>query len=426
MISARTLRQLGQIDWDFPEHLPGTTKNFHWYPGTFPSDLPTTLIQALSKSGDLVVDPYGGVGTTALEALRQGRKAWAIEANPIGGLVAYVAGGIVLLKAISPMLPSMVVDMLRNVVLRCMERRSDLVLLETSSMDAAQVDLILEKLIKPAPNTVTPLYAKAPNLVKLSEWVEGGTLVNIVRLLDAIGSEPIGCFGRLLGFTMVSAILRPASSQTKSWGHIADNVKPKVFEPKDAYRLCLRWLSRVDAIAKRSDVSSLLLENRDAPQYWVSFHNWLQEDLPEIVPDVKGALLVTSPPYAGAIDYTLAQRLSLYAFGFVDEEVSNLCRAEIGARRKRFDSISHQTWASQMAESLCKQLARMDDSSCAVFVLPHKDAGRELGTDALRSYMTMNGWEQVVAIDRSIRQIRARQSWTSIKKETVHVFERQG
>lgn len=425
MISARTLRQLGQIDWDFPEHLPGTTKSIHWYPGTFPSDLPTTLIQALSKAGDLVIDPYGGVGTTALEALRQGRKAWTIETNPIGCLTAYVAGGLVLLKATNPMLPSVLINMLRDLVLQCMGRHGDLILLETPSTYATQADSILGELIKPSPKNVTPLYPASPNLAKLSEWIEKKTLADINNIIEAINNKPIGNFCRLLGLTMVSAILRTASSQTKSWGHIADNVKPKIFEPKDAYGLCLKWLSRVDAISKRSEVAHIPHSDYSELRYWVSFHNWLQPGQPEFAPAAKGGLLVTSPPYANAIDYTLAQRLSLYALGFVDEDIINLCRQEIGARRKRADSVSHQNWASQMSEALSKQIAYMSQTSCAAFVLPHKDAGRELGAESLKDCMAKNGWTLATEIDRSIRQIRARQSWTSIKKETIYIFNQQ-
>ena len=135
-------------------------------------------------------------------------------------------------------------------------------------------------------------------------------------------------------------------------------------------------------------------------------------------------MIVTSPPYADAIDYTLAQRLSLYALGFEDEGLAGLCRSEIGARRKRFDSGSYRVWASALSESLVKQTKTMGKPSFAAFVLPHKDAGREQGNIALKEGMVANGWEQLLKIDRSIRQMRARQSWTSIKKETIFIFGR--
>lgn len=422
MISARILRQLEQIDWDFSEHLPGTTKSIHWYPGTFPSDLPTTLIQALSTPGDLVIDPYGGIGTTALEALRQGRKAWIVEANPIGCLVAYVAGGILLLKGVNPKLPAMLVHMIRSIVIRSLDRKSSPSLIETDSRLAGEVDLILKRLIKPAPLQFSQPYSLKPNTAKLAEWIEDRTLKDLGKVLHAIDEEDVGVVGRLLGLTMVSAILRPSSSQTRSWGHIADNVKPKEFVPKDVLGLCLRWLSRVDTILGKTEVARISPPQKQEVRYWLSAHNWLLPSLPPIIPHTKGQLIVTSPPYADAIDYTLAQRLSLYALGFKDEDIAGLCRDEIGARRKRFDSGSHKIWASALSESLVKQTKIMGLPSFAAFVLPHKDAGREQGNDALKEGMVANGWEPVLEIDRSIRQIRARQSWTSIKKETIYIF----
>lgn len=49
---------------------------------TFPPDLITPCILAGSKTGDMVLDPFGGAGTTGLAANRLGRHATLIELNP--------------------------------------------------------------------------------------------------------------------------------------------------------------------------------------------------------------------------------------------------------------------------------------------------------------------------------------------------------
>src|SRR5687768_12848866 len=98
MIGSRILRQLNAVDWDFPAEPQGTLAALHWYPGTYPPQIPGTLIEALTTTGDTVVDPYGGIGTTAVEALRRGRNAWAIEHNPVAMLTGYVAAGLALLR----------------------------------------------------------------------------------------------------------------------------------------------------------------------------------------------------------------------------------------------------------------------------------------------------------------------------------------
>jgi len=60
--------------WVFPN-----VKNNHVektsHPCQFPIELPERLILALSRSDDLIVDPYLGAGTTAVAAVMHGRRA---------------------------------------------------------------------------------------------------------------------------------------------------------------------------------------------------------------------------------------------------------------------------------------------------------------------------------------------------------------
>lgn len=49
---------------------------------TMPLELATRCILAGSRKGDLVLDPFGGAGTTALAALQHGREALLCELNP--------------------------------------------------------------------------------------------------------------------------------------------------------------------------------------------------------------------------------------------------------------------------------------------------------------------------------------------------------
>lgn len=421
MISSRTRRQLEKVDWDFAEHLPGTSKTIHWYPGTFPADIPTTIIQALSKADDTVFDPYAGTGTTGLEAVRQARKAVLAEANPIGCLAGYVAGGTLLLKAIRPEFPILLCAQVRRIVERLENRQEVQLSLGTDTDASWLIDGWLDKVVVPCPKSFHSLFERPMLQEQLSDWIEGATLRDVIDLLNAFNDPALGFFVRLLGKTMVSAILRPASSQTQSWGHIADNVWPKEFIRKEPFKKCLQWLSRFEKIIDRTSVASLRKPVADT-RLWVSLHNWAHPSASIAAPKTDAQLLVTSPPYAGAIDYTLAQRLSLYAFGFNEDDLGILWRSEFGARRKRYLPHSLEVWAEELAMALERQLQYMSEHSFAAFVLPHKDEGRELGTQIMEDCLMSLGWEKIVEVDRSIRQVRARQSWTSIKRETIHVF----
>jgi DNA modification methylase len=59
---------------------PRPFKGAHF--AVFPSQLVEPLIKAGSREGDVVLDPFGGAGTTAATAIRLGRRAVHVELNP--------------------------------------------------------------------------------------------------------------------------------------------------------------------------------------------------------------------------------------------------------------------------------------------------------------------------------------------------------
>lgn len=52
------------------------------HPATFPVEIPKRLTKLFSFWGETVFDPFGGVGSTAVAALREGRRALCIDQNP--------------------------------------------------------------------------------------------------------------------------------------------------------------------------------------------------------------------------------------------------------------------------------------------------------------------------------------------------------
>lgn len=62
--------------WNFP----GERQTFH--PAPFPLELPTRLIKMFSFSGDTILDPFVGSGTTLLAAMHLGRQSVGIDLVP--------------------------------------------------------------------------------------------------------------------------------------------------------------------------------------------------------------------------------------------------------------------------------------------------------------------------------------------------------
>lgn len=52
------------------------------HPATFPTEIPKRLTKLFSFWGETVLDPFGGVGTTAVAAIREGRRSICIDQNP--------------------------------------------------------------------------------------------------------------------------------------------------------------------------------------------------------------------------------------------------------------------------------------------------------------------------------------------------------
>lgn len=422
MISDKTLRQLNSIDWDFIEPLHGTSKILHWYPGTFPSELPCSLIQGLSNFDDLVFDPYAGVGTTGLEALRLGRKVWLVENNPIGCLASYVAGGLLLIKNYDPNLITAIFKKINYLLQRVFSESSSELDFPIDYSLLNNIDNILDKLVNPSPSVfLNSLLKNHPKLENLNPWVENKSLVKITLIINQLYlNNELGNFDRLIIITMLSAVLKSCSSQTQSWGHIADRVLPKEMVEKDVLLNCLKWLNKTEKNIKNTDIISD--KKFDECRLWVSQFNWGNDISSLETPPFPVDLLLTSPPYADAIDYTFAQRLSLYLIGYDDLKIKNISNVEIGARRKRSKSTSTINWANELSGALNIQKSFLSDKGLLSFVLPHKDAGRNIGVEAITNNLEADNYELIFEVDRAIRQLKTRQSWTSIKKEIVQIY----
>lgn len=64
------------------------THGYHRYPAKFIPQLASRLIEAHTQEGDLVIDPFGGCGTTLVEAKVTKRPSVGVDINPVSVLVA--------------------------------------------------------------------------------------------------------------------------------------------------------------------------------------------------------------------------------------------------------------------------------------------------------------------------------------------------
>lgn len=83
--------RLKNIDWSFTnDDTSFGGHDLHPYPAKFIPQIPGQFIEYLSRPGETVLDPFGGSGTTALEAIRHNRQAISIDINPISQIIGRV------------------------------------------------------------------------------------------------------------------------------------------------------------------------------------------------------------------------------------------------------------------------------------------------------------------------------------------------
>lgn len=63
------------------------THGYHRYPAKFIPSIVQKLIKDYTNPGNLIVDPFGGCGTTLVEAKISGRKSIGVDINPIAKLI---------------------------------------------------------------------------------------------------------------------------------------------------------------------------------------------------------------------------------------------------------------------------------------------------------------------------------------------------
>jgi len=310
----RVRSALSRVDWDFPG--AGTAKSslhaIHWFPGNFIPQIPRFLTQLLSLPGDLVYDPFCGTGTTPIEAALQNRFGLGSDASATALHVA--AGKKALLES------------------------GDLIQIAAGR---AQEALTWPHLVA----SRDPGNNREGSNPELLAWYHPHTLDEL-RGIWRLSVECVNNQARpALEVVFTDTLFACAStggSRTSTggtrrhhWGWIADNVKPKTLTPQpvvDIFQTKLNRLLRVALRLRGTESAQCSIVLADARQ----------------LPMQKGCvdLVVTSPPYLGMIDYTLAARLThlWYNWPMVESQ-----RREIGARYRRGRADARDVYAQAMS-----------------------------------------------------------------------------
>lgn len=362
----RIFSNLKKIDWSFTkDDTTFLTHDLHPYPAKYIPQIPGNLIAQLSFRGDLILDPFGGSGTTALEAIRLGRRAISIDANPVGTLIGKVKTSNIDADSIT-----------------------DLQALRYSLANrSTNLPKIPELLCKEYENYIPTI----PNIDKWFPLTSRGELALIRARIETIVSD----IARNIAQLALSRIILRASFQDSETRYSS---KPKEILAGETLK---RYLTSLD------EVISSVIKTQPVLRYGsTEFITADARDVVDIVGKGKVDLIVTSPPYGNAMDYHLYHRFRLLWLG---HNPVQMAKKEIGSHlRHQKEKTGFASYLSEITQSLESFYETLKEGRYIALVLGDAVYEDKLyhGAETVGSAAIDLGFERIGIIERKLHDTK--------------------
>lgn len=382
-------RAISDIDWNFSSFGNEGLNSFHWYPATFISAIPGSLIPLFSNENEIVFDTFCGTSVTGLEAIRLGRKYVGVDNNPIAVLIS----------------------------------KSKVLFPDTESLKKIFENLTLI-------NTNHP--KSHPNEEILKKWYHKDTYHQLNIILTVISNIENPTL-RIPAQAIFSSILKTASSQAKHWGWVCDNVLPKPTEIvyKNAFDIFLKALH---SYSKAVDDVLVEIKNRGLDNRRRYLREQWEISCGDSLSKMKSLdndsidLILTSPPYYGVADYVKAQRLSFLWFtdevlpveGYSHSDFERLRTKETGTRSTRHKQNSHDLYMQYLRLYLTES-HRILKSGHRLILIMGDSKSRQNTISPIEEYATEIGFEQEYEFQRQIKNTK-RRLMARVKNEEIRVL----
>ena len=271
------------------------THGFFRYFGKFPPVIATHLITEYSEKNDVIFDPMCGSGTTGVEALYLGRKAYVNDINDLSVLLAKV---------------------------------------KTTHLDKEILSNELERIKEEyKPLTLKEYNYEPKGLKDYKHWFLDETcnsLRGLKKIINTIDDEDVRNFF-LANFC---AIVRPVSRATTQQGRLFLDVETA---KKDALESFIKKTTKnIEAVDNLIDKKSVTVLSRDI----------IKDDFPEIS---KVKLIIMHPPYFNSYKYSSINSLELSWLG-VDKK--DFAKKEIHEFFKRGQAENVDRYVQDMYDSI--------------------------------------------------------------------------
>ncbi len=357
---------LRQIDWTFATDDTGfLTHDLHPYPAKFIPQIPGNCIARLSLPGEVVLDPFGGSGTTALEAVRLGRRAFSIDANAVGTLIGKV-------------------------------KTCNLDRTATADLHSLQIFLTTRLVDLPTADTLRDEYEKwIPEIPNVEKWFPTSSLGELAMIRSKI-MKMESVKARDISFLALSRIVLSVSFQDSETRYSS---RPRDVPQGETLK---RFLVALDIIIRNVRCT------QSAIRYGVS--DFQTADARSLLQGICKAdsvdLIVTSPPYGNANDYHLYHRFRLLWLG---HDPRALAKVEIGSHlRHQKEATGFDAYRGEMQECLAGMYRVLKPGRYAVLVVGDAIYKKVLyhGAESLKEEAKAVGFESVSIIERRLHQTK--------------------
>lgn len=335
------------------------THNFHTYPAKFIPQIPKGTIQALTKEGDTVLDPFCGCGTTLVEAKLLNRRSIGVDLNPIATLVS-----------------------------RAKTNKLDISQIREISNLVNQMKKDIDNYYD---NKQTAIGYNVPFFNNRDHWFQQNVLNELAIIksyIDKVGNEDLKTYL----FTAFSSIIVTVSNQESDtrFAAISKNIKP--------FRTFFGFLKRIEDMNPRILEFSTKASNSDVDVYEAETQNM------DFIDDNSVDHIVTSPPYANTYDYYLYHKFRMYWLGYNVKKVQD---KEIGSRN-RHSSKKEDISTFEKDLSLClREMSRvLKNNKYAVVVIGDSVIRGELisASELMKKIAIKNNFRFIREISYNLKQ----------------------
>lgn len=294
----------------------------HAFAAKFPPQLPRAFIRGLTEPGDIVLDPMMGSGTAVVEAQIEGRYGIGLDIDPLALQIS----------------------------------RAKTTFLDSSTLSEIGADIVANARIlladRPAIERDITERFNAQTKSFVDYWFLPDTQCELMALTLAIQGEKDTSIRRFLELTLSAIIVTKSGgvSRARDLAHSRPHLVPNKV-PKNAIdQFALRLKKNVVSITRlaTNDVRAAPLAG-DARS----------------MPLAEGTvdLIVTSPPYANAIDYMRAHKFSLVWLGRPVSELSELRAKYVGSER---GGKTDYPLLPERTERIVQRLAEQDSGKARI------------------------------------------------------------